>query len=109
MGVEGVIDKDFASSLLANHIGAERLVIVTSVDRVAIRFGRPDACSLDVLTIKEAGEYLAAGEFPPGSMGPKVEAAIEFVALGGKECIITSTREAARAICGRAGTHIVAS
>ena len=108
VGVEGVIDKDFASSLLARDLGAERLIIVTSVDRIAIRFGRPDACWLDQLTVEQARKYLAAGEFSPGSMGPKVEAAIEFVACGGKECIITSAEQAAGAVRGAAGTHIVA-
>ena len=109
VGVEGVIDKDFASSLLARDVGAERLIIVTSVDRVALRFGRPGECWLDTLTVSEARHYLDAGEFPPGSMGPKIEAAIEFVSHGGVECIITSTAQAAAAVNGKAGTHIVAS
>lgn len=109
VGVEGVIDKDFASSLLASDLDADRLLIVTSVDRVALRFGRPGQCWLDRLTVEQARRYLAAGEFPPGSMGPKIEAAIEFVARGGRECIITSTGQAARALRGEAGTHITAS
>jgi carbamate kinase len=109
VGVEGVIDKDAASSLLATDLGSERLIIITSVDRVALRFGRPDQCWLDVLTLDQARRYLAAGEFPPGSMGPKIEAAIEFVSHGGAECIITCAEQAARALCGKAGTHIVAS
>ncbi len=108
VGVEGVIDKDWASSLLARDLRADRLIVVTSVDRVALRYNSPKPCWLDVLTVEQARRYLAAGEFPEGSMGPKVEAAVEFVAQGGKECIITSTAQAARALRGQAGTHIVA-
>ncbi|HLK49752.1 MAG TPA: carbamate kinase [Bryobacteraceae bacterium] len=107
VGVEGVIDKDWASSLLARHIGADRLIIVTSVDRVALRYGTPNPCWLDVLRIEQARRYLAAGEFPPGSMGPKIEAGIEFVAQSGKECIITSSGQVAGAVRGEAGTHII--
>lgn len=109
VGVEGVIDKDFASSLLAHDLGAQRLIIVTSVDRVALRFGKPDQQWLDTLTVSQARQYLAAGEFPPGSMGPKIEAGLDFVVHGGQECIITSTAQVASAMCGKAGTHIVAS
>lgn len=108
VGVEGVIDKDWASSLLARDLRADRLIIVTSVDRVALRYHAPNPCWLDVLSVEQARRYLAAGEFPEGSMGPKVEAAVEFVAQGGKECIITSTAQAARALRGEAGTHILA-
>ena len=108
VGVEGVIDKDWASSLLARDLGADRLIIVTSVDRVALRYGSPRPCWLDVLTVEQARRYLAAGEFPPGSMGPKIEAGIEFIAQGGKECIITSTEQVARAVRGEAGTRIIA-
>jgi carbamate kinase len=109
VGVEGVIDKDFASSLLARHLNADRLIIVTSVDRVALRFNSSKPCWVDVLTSEQARRYLAAGEFPPGSMGPKIEAALDFVSRGGKECIITSTAQVARAVRGEAGTHIFAS
>ena len=107
VGVEGVIDKDWASSLLARDLHADRLVIVTSVDRVALRYGSPNPCGLDVLTIEQARRYLAAGEFPPGSMGPKIEAGIDFVAQGGRECIITSAEQAARSLRGAAGTRIL--
>jgi len=109
VGVEGVVDKDLASSLLARNLGADRLIIVTSVDRVAIRFGRPDQQWLDRITVQQAREYLASGEFPPGSMGPKIEAGIEFVGHGGGECIITCTEGVAQALRGGAGTHIVSS
>jgi len=109
VGVEGVVDKDLASSLLARNLHADRLVIVTSVDRAAIRFGRPGRQWLDRIDVQQAREYLAAGEFPPGSMGPKIEAGIEFVEHGGRECIITSSERVAEAVCGAAGTHIVPS
>jgi len=107
VGVEGVIDKDFAASLLARDLHAHKLIIVTSVAQAAIRFGSPGQQWLGVLTLPQAREYLAAGEFPPGSMGPKIEAGIDFVAQSGGECIITSTEYAARAVRGETGTHIV--
>jgi carbamate kinase len=109
VGVEGVIDKDLASALLARDLRADKLIIVTSVERAAVRFGRPDQEWLDTIDVGQARQYLDAGEFPPGSMGPKIEAAIEFVSQGGGECIVTSAGQVARAIRGQAGTHIVAS
>jgi len=109
VGVEGVVDKDRASSLLARDLHAQKLIIVTSVDRAAVRFGRPDQRWLDTVTVAEARTWLAAGEFPAGSMGPKIEAAIEFVEGAGDECIITCTEHAAAALAGEGGTHIVAS
>jgi carbamate kinase len=107
VGVEGVIDKDFASALLARDLKAHRLIIVTSVERVALHYGEPRQRWLDTITVRQAREYLDAGEFPPGSMGPKIEAAIDFVAHGGVECIVTSTENVASAVNGRGGTHIV--
>ena len=83
VGVEGVIDKDFAASLLARDLHAHKLIIVTDVEQAAIRFGRPGQQWLGVITLEQAREYLAAGEFPAGSMGPKIEAGIDFVAQGG--------------------------
>jgi carbamate kinase len=109
VGVEGVVDNDRASSLLARDLHAQKLIIVTSVDRAAIRFGRPDQQWLDTITVAQARAWLAAGEFPAGSMGPKIEAAIEFVEGGGEECIITCTEHVAAALAGEGGTHIVAS
>ena len=106
-GVEGVVDKDLASGLLASRIGARRLIIVTSVEQAAIHFGRPDQQWLGTITSSEARAYLAAGEFPPGSMGPKIEAGVQFVDGGGDECIITSTEHVERAMEGKAGTRIV--
>jgi carbamate kinase len=107
VGVEGVIDKDFASSLLARDMNAHKLIIVTSVERAAIRFGRSGQQWLDTLTVRQAREFLAAGEFPAGSMGPKIEAGIDFVECGGGECIITSAEQVTRALSGGTGTHIV--
>jgi carbamate kinase len=107
IGVEGVIDKDLASSLLASHIGARKLIIVTSVEQAAIHFGRPEQQWLGTISTGEARMHLAAGEFPAGSMGPKIEAGVDFVERGGEECIITSTEHVADAVEGRAGTHIV--
>ncbi len=109
LGVEGVIDKDRASSLLATQIRAHKLIIVTSVDQVAIRYHQPGQQWLGTLTVAEAREHLAAGEFPPGSMGPKIESAIDFIERGGEECIITSTEQVARALAGNAGTRIIAA
>lgn len=109
LGVEGVIDKDRASSLLATQIRASKLIIVTSVDQVAIRYRQPGQQWLGTLTVAEARAHLVAGEFPPGSMGPKIEAAIDFIEQGGEECIITSTEQVAAALDGKAGTHIIAA
>jgi len=109
LGVEGVIDKDRASGLLATQIRASKLIIVTSVDQVAIRYNKPGQQWLGKLTVAEARAHMAAGEFPPGSMGPKIEAAIDFIEKGGEECIITSTEQAAAALEGKAGTHIIAA
>jgi len=106
VGVEGVIDKDPASSLLATRIGAASLLILTSVPQVAVRFGQPEQRWLDRLSAAEARALLAGGEFPPGSMGPKIEAAAGFVERGGGECIITSPECAGAALAGQGGTRI---
>lgn len=109
IGIEGVVDKDFSSSLLATQIRAQKLIIATTVEQVAIRFGQPGQRWLRTMSQKEAAGFLAAGEFPAGSMGPKIQAGIDFVAQGGEECIITSAENVARAVLGEGGTHIVAS
>jgi carbamate kinase len=109
VGVEGVIDKDFASCLLAKQVRAHKLIIVTSVDQVAIAYLKPQQQWLSSITVESARRYLEAGEFPAGSMGPKIEAAIDFIANGGEECIITSTEKVAAAVEGNAGTRIVAA
>ena len=107
IGVEGVVDKDLASGMLASAVGAKKLLIITSVDQVAVRYGRPDQQWLGNITADQARRHLLAGEFPAGSMGPKIEAAIDFLERGGEECIITSAERTGDAIAGRAGTHIV--
>jgi len=107
VGVEGVVDKDLASSLLAKQIGADKLIILTSVDQAALRYGTPDQQWLGTITTSDARRYLAAGEFPPGSMGPKIEAAVDFVEHTGAECIITSVERVEPALDGHAGTRII--
>lgn len=108
-GVEAVIDKDFASALLASSLGADLLCITTGVDRVAVDYGRPGERGLDVLGADEARRHLADGQFPPGSMGPKVEAALRYLEGGGGEVLITSPERLADALDGRAGTRVVAT
>lgn len=105
-GVDAVIDKDRASAVLAREIGAEFLLILTSVDQVAVNFGKPDQSFLEAVTVSELERYHREGHFPPGSMGPKVEAAIDFIRHGGRQVIITSLDLAAEALAGRAGTRI---
>jgi carbamate kinase len=107
-GVDAVIDKDRASALLAGLIGADVLVIVTQVDRVYAGFGTADQQPLAVLEAERARAMLDAGEFPAGSMGPKIEAALTFLAGGGREVVITSPERILAAITGREGTRIVA-
>jgi carbamate kinase len=105
-GVDAVIDKDRTSAVLGREIGAELFLILTSVERVALNFGSPDEKPLDKVTVSEMKKYLEEGQFPPGSMGPKVEAAINFIENGGQRVIITSLELAARAMAGEAGTQI---
>lgn len=107
-GVEAVIDKDLASALLAASLGIPLLVLSTGVERVAIHFRQPDERFLDRLTVSEASRYHEEGEFPRGSMGPKVEAAITFLEHGGSEVLITSPSSLERAFAGESGTRIVA-
>jgi carbamate kinase len=106
-GVDAVIDKDRASDLLGRLIGADALVIITQVDKVYARFGQPDQEALDVLPASRAEAMLAEGQFPAGSMGPKIEAALSFLAGGGREVIITSPDAFLAAVQGQAGTRIV--
>lgn len=105
-GVEAVIEKDLSTIVLARDLGADVVFFLTGIDRVAVDFGRPSQRFLDRLTVAEARRLLAAGEFPPGSMGPKVEAAVEFVEGGGARAVITSLDRIADAVAGRAGTTI---
>ena len=106
-GVDAVIDKDLASAKLAEEVGADIFLIATDVEGVALNFGQPGQRFLETLTLRESAKYLEQGEFPPGSMGPKVEAAAQFLRSGGKRAIITSTVDIAEALAGRAGTQIV--
>ena len=107
-GVAAVIDKDFASSLLANAIGAELLIISTAVEKVALNFGKPDQQWLDRMTLGEAKSYLEEGiHFAKGSMAPKIQACIWFLERGGKKAIITNPENIGRALAGETGTWIV--
>ncbi len=105
-GIDGVIDKDRASAVLARDVGAQELHILTAVEKVAIRFGKKDQKDLDHLTITDAKRYLSEGEFPPGSMGPKIEAAIQFLEQGGEEVLITSVEKGSDARRGLTGTRV---
>jgi len=106
-GVPAVIDKDFAAEMIGNYIGAELLLLITPVDKVAINFGTPEQKSLSKITLEEAEQYFEEGHFPPGSMGPKMQAAIQFLHSGGKKAIITSLECIESAIKGQAGTQII--
>ncbi len=106
-GVPAVIDKDFAAEMIGNYIGAELLLLITPVDKVAINFGTPEQKSLSKITLEEAEQYFEEGHFPPGSMGPKMQAAIQFLHSGGKKAIITSLECIESAIKGKAGTEII--
>jgi carbamate kinase len=108
-GTAAVIDKDFASSLLAREIGAELFLIATAVEKVAINFGKPDQKWLDKMTLAEAKQYLAEGtHFAKGSMAPKVQAIIWFLENGGKQALITNPENIGRALKGETGTWITA-
>ena len=107
-GINAVIDKDFASALLAEEIEADLLVILTGVDKVSINFGKPDQFELDAMTLADAERYLAEGQFPAGSMGPKIRAAVNFLKKGGKEVVITSVERVVEALHGETGTVIKA-
>ena len=106
VGTPAVIDKDFASAKLAELVKADMLIILTAVDRVAINFGKPDQKLLEKMNLEEAQKYIDEGHFAPGSMLPKVQAAMGFAAAGGK-AIIASLENAGKAITGESGTLIV--
>lgn len=106
VGTPAVIDKDFASAKLAELVKADKLVILTAVDRVAINWGKPDQKSLESMTVAEAERYCGEGHFAPGSMLPKVQAAMSFAQAGG-EAIIASLEKAADALVGKSGTRVV--
>lgn len=106
-GVEAVIDKDFAASLIAKEAGVDLFIILTGVDRVMENFGKKNARPIKVMDIQKAQKLLDKGEFPPGSMGPKIAAAIDYIHGGGQEVIITSAEKLRLALLGRSGTRIV--
>jgi carbamate kinase len=106
-GVEAVIDKDYASALLAAHLEADLYVVLTGVPQVAVDFGKPSQRFLDRMTVAEVERYLREGQFPAGSMGPKIEAAIQFVRAGGKEVLITDVEHLRDALEGKGGTLVV--
>jgi carbamate kinase len=109
-GVEAVIDKDLASALLAIHLGVDVLVLSTDVDRIYADFGRAVARGLGTVTADQLRDLATRGHFPPGTMGPKVEAALRFVAAGGREAIVTSADRIAAALAGAdQGTRVVSS
>jgi carbamate kinase len=105
-GVAAVIDKDLASSLLAGEIGAERLVISTAVEQVYLNYGQANQIALARVSAKDMEKHVAARQFPAGSMGPKIEAALDFLKRAGKEVVITDPDHLAEALKGTAGTHI---
>lgn len=105
-GVDAVIDKDLATSLLAIETGAERFIDLTQVDMVYLDYGKPGQRGIPEMSAAEAREYFRRGEFAPGSMGPKIEAAIEFLEAGGKEVLITAPELVEEALGGKAGTRI---
>lgn len=106
-GVEAVIDKDHASSLLARNLGADTFIISTAVDEVYLNFGKDNQKAIRQATLSEIKQYLGEGHFKPGSMKPKIEAIIQFLEAGGKKAIITSPGNLLKAVRGKSGTTIV--
>ncbi|MDD5308086.1 MAG: carbamate kinase [Deltaproteobacteria bacterium] len=106
-GVEAVIDKDLTSSILASQIGAEIFIILTEVPQIYTSFGRPEQKAIGAITSERLTEMFKGGEFPPGSMGPKVEAICGFLERGGKRAIVTNPGTLNDALLGRGGTHVI--
>ena len=106
-GVEAVIDKDHTSAILARQLNADVFDIATDVDRVCQKYAGPDRRPLDRLTVRECRRYLDEGQFPPGSMGPKITAAMRYLELGGDTAVITDHAHLLEALEGRAGTRIL--
>ena len=107
-GVEAVIDKDLASALLARRLGADLFVISTNVQKVCLKFGKPDQRALGRVTVDEAKRYLAEGHFGAGSMAPKIQGIIRFLESGGRRAIVTCPPDLEDAVAGNAGTEFVA-
>ena len=106
-GVEAVIDKDFASALLASQIGADLLLISTAVSQIALNYGQLEQQWIDTMTLAEAKAYMEQGHFAKGSMEPKVQAIINYLEAGGKEALVTDPDNIERALAGETGTRIV--
>lgn len=106
-GIEAVIDKDRASSILAQSLKADLFIISTDAEKVCLNFKKPDQKELDRLTIEEANRYMKDGHFPPGNMGPKIEAVVNYMEAGGSHAIITTPENLGRAVDGGTGTHFV--
>jgi carbamate kinase len=107
VGVEAVIDKDRASSLLASRLNANIFIISTDAEHVCLNYKKPNQVNLGKITLEEVKKYYSDGHFPPGNMGPKIEAAINFLENGGHEVIITTPEKLVDAVQGKTGTHIV--
>jgi len=107
VGVEAVIDKDLSSAVLAVDIKADLFVLLTNTEKVCLNYKKPNEQKLDVLTCDQANGHLQAGQFPPGSMGPKIRAALLYLEAGGREVLITDPEHLADALDGHAGTRIV--
>lgn len=108
-GVEALVEKDFSSEVLATTLGADRLLFLTDVERATVSFGTDRELAIERLTLREGRALLGAGEFSPGSMGPKIEAGLRFVEGGGREAIVTVPHRARAALEGEAGTRVVAA
>jgi carbamate kinase len=106
-GVEALVEKDFSSEVLATALGADRLLFLTDVEHAVVSFGTDRELAIERLTLREARALLGAGEFSPGSMGPKIEAGIRFVEAGGREAIVTVPSRARAALEGETGTRVV--
>lgn len=107
-GVEAVIDKDYTASLIAKEVKADLFIILTNVPRVYLNYDQPEREPIGEMTVEEAQRYLAEGQFPSGSMGPKIEAAVEYIQSGGEEVLITSASHLKASLVNRSGTKIVA-
>ena len=107
-GIDGVVDKDFATAVLAEKIGAKTMVILTGVEKVYLNFNKPEQKALDKISVKEAKQYLSEGHFAKGSMAPKIKASIQFLERSGVKVVITSINKLAEAMNGETGTTITA-
>lgn len=108
-GVEAVIDKDHAASLIASEVKVDLFIILTNVERVYLNYGKPEQKPIEVMSVAQAQAYLEQGQFPPGSMGPKIQAAMDYIKNGGKEVLITSANYLKAAMINRSGTRIRAA